>query len=435
MGRGTIRTHASHALRSVMLAAGMAGPVQAQGSGAAAPDVDEALRTGCRLLLEWQERYESDPPLGRLGDAELGKWQAAERQRLAGLRAAEAPGVEWPYEGVYRVPIDGKVSIPPGYRVGGTAIVCCALLLAPEDATADAPAARLAALERAFDFMLDTLAQDELLAAGPKQGYDVRGWGHAYALEAFLLAMRTRTFEGQRAARVAGAIPGLIECLAANEIPGGGWNYANDREASPFMTGSTLLPLFQARAQGFDVDEPLVERALAALERARSAEGAYVYSGVLPPAVSDGDDGAGSAPRDANRMLMPGAAARASIAELCLLLAGRSDQDRLRVAVEAFFAHWDDLLARKSQQGTHAGPYGIAPYYFFYGHTYAALAIEQLPEAERPALRERMQQTLWRTREPDGSWNDRIFPRSASYSTAMALLALLAPQREAPAGW
>ena len=37
---------------------------------------------------------------------------------------------------------------------------------------------------------------------------------------------------------------------------------------------------------------------------------------------------------------------------------------------------------------------------------------------------------LWLTRNAaDGTWNDRVFPRSASYGTAMSVLAILAPER------
>ena len=121
---------------------------------------------------------------------------------------------------------------------------------------------------------------------------------------------------------------------------------------------------------------------------------------------------------------MPGSSARSSVAELALYKAGRSDVDELRRAVDGFFVGWDDLLVRKSQQGTHVGPYGIAPYYFFFGHTFAAHAIEELPEKERAARRDELAEVLWRTREENGSWNDRIFPRTASYSTAMAMMAL-----------
>ena len=83
----------------------------------------------------------------------------------------------------------------------------------------------------------------------------------------------------------------------------------------------------------------------------------------------------------------------------------------------------------------HEGPYGIAPYYFYYGHTYTALAIEHLPETERAAHRERLRELLWQTMEEDGSWNDRIFPPTSSYSTAMCLLAMIAPKLPEVATW
>ena len=125
---------------------------------------------------------------------------------------------------------------------------------------------------------------------------------------------------------------------------------------------------------------------------------------------------------------MQGACARSAIAELALYRAGRSDLNRLRLAIDGFFdeSNWREQLKRKSQQDTHKKPYGIAPYYFFYGHTYAALAVEHLPAAERPKYRSRMQNLLWRTLEKHGGWNDRVFPRTESYSTAMAVLSLIA---------
>jgi len=132
---------------------------------------------------------------------------------------------------------------------------------------------------------------------------------------------------------------------------------------------------------------------------------------------------------------MPGSSARSACAELALFKAGRSDVDALRVSVTGFFEGWEDLLDRKSKQGTHKGAYGIAPYYFFFGHTYAALAIEELPEAERAAQRAELARLIWKTRDGDGSWNDRIFSRTSSYSTAMVVLALQAPTRKPNAAW
>ena len=370
------------------------------------------MQIAADLLVERQERYEPDPPVGRLPDGGLEKWQEKEAERLAAARAGEPPGREWPYEGVYRIAPDGRV--PPGYRVGGTAIVCEALIEAPGFAASEA---RRGAVRRGIEFMLEELAENPRLAPGPKRGYDVRGWAHAYALKLFLRARELDVLDADAAPRVEALVPHLIECLATNALPGGGWSYGGG-PSSPFMTGSTLLALYEAHDQGFAVDPGMVERALESLERGRAENGAYAYSG-----------------RARGTVAMPGSAARAALCELVLHRAGRSSPDRLRASVRGFLEGWEDLHQRKSRQGTHEGPYGIAPYYFFYGHTYAALAIEALPEAERPALRAAMQELLWRTREEDGSWNDRIFPRTASYSTAMGVLALVAPSLPEVAPW
>jgi hypothetical protein len=393
------------------LIAWLAPAIVAQAGDASAQtqvEVDAAVQRALELLVASQEEYAPDPPVGRMNADELAGWQAQERERLASLR--REPGREWPYEGVYRV----GGTIPAGYRVGGSAIVCSALLEAPGF---EASEARRAAVARSLEFMLDELEQNELLAPGPKQGYDVRGWAHAYALHFFLRALERDVVSSEQQERVSAMVPRLLACLAANEIPeGGGWNYAGGA-ASSFMTASTLLALFAARDGGFEVAPGMVERGLAALERARAAEtGAFGYSG-------------------ARQEPMASSAARAAIAELCLLRAGRSDVARLRGAIAGFFDNWDHLRERKGQQGTHAPPYGIAPYYFYYGHTYAALAIEHLPEAERAEWRAKLRATLWRTREAHGGWNDRIFPRSESYSTAMAVLALIAPQLPAVPEW
>lgn len=373
--------------------------------------IAQAIQQGAALLVANQEAYTPDPPVGTLADDKLEEWQENERKRLAKIRKeSSGAGSEWPYEGVYRVRPDGR--IPAGYRVGGTAIACEALLRA----SGAQDEARTKAVERGIAFCLDQLEKNPELAAGPKRGYDVRGWGHTYALQLFLTALDLGVAKDEHE-RIREMIPDLIRRLAANEVRGrdeesrGGWNYANDTSASPFMTGPTLFALYHAKSRGHEVDAGLIERALSALERGRDEEsGAWAYSGDLRRATP-----------------MPGSNARSAVAELALFRAGRSDVDRLRVAVAGFFDHYDELLKRKSKQRTHEPPYGVAPYYFFFGHTYAAMAIEALPEKERPKWRERLAATVMKTREEDGGWNDRVFPRTKSYSTAMCLLALLAP--------
>jgi hypothetical protein len=220
-----------------------------------------------------------------------------------------------------------------------------------------------------------------------------------------------------------------VKTLADTEIPKcGGWNYARSGAGkacppSPFMTAPTLQILFQARDQGFAVPPDVVDRALKTLEDARLEEtGSFQYL------VNGRKTGEGIED-------LPGACARMAVCETTLFLAGRGSIDRIRSAVNAFFDNWEWLEKRRKGLGTHPPPYGIAPYFFHYGHTYVAQAIEQLPEKERPPLRDKLRVLYWKTREPDGGWNDRHFPRSEGYGSAMAILGLLMPELPPPARW
>src|SRR5262249_46626117 len=131
----------------------------------------------------------------------------------------------------------------------------------------------------------------------------------------------------------------------------------------------------------------------------------------------------------------PGAVGRMLVGETTLLLAGRSDVSRVRGALDAFIAHWDRLEERRAQSGTHKPPFQVAPYYFYFAHLAAAQAVEQLPEYERPEYRKKFLELLFRTRDNEGRWNDRVFPRSANYGTACAIMAMMAPKVAAPARW
>jgi len=328
---------------------------------------------------------------------------------------------EWPYEGVYRV----NRQIPVGYRVGGTGIVVEALARAP-GAAEDAP--RLEAIGRGVDFMCAARTDPTMSIDDYAGGYDVRAWGYIEAVRCLCVLKRLGRMPEGREEKADEAIRWYLDALHRIEIPEvGGWNYARgpkDQKAgpSPFMTARGLQALFEAKASGYEVNPEVVDRALTTLDKARSTSGSMVYSGE-----------AGS--RELRRAdATPGAVGRMASAETTLVLAGRGRERDVRGAVDAFIAHWPWLEQRRQQQGTHVPPFMVAPYYFMFAHLYAAQGIEQLPAAERPELRRRVQQLLFSVREEDGSWNDRVFKRSGAYGTAMAMLTLMQPEIE-PAGW
>jgi hypothetical protein len=344
----------------------------------------------------------------------------AMQERGTGVGGAPEGPCEWPYEGVYRV----GSQIPVGYRIGGTSICALSLLAAPGYADDEK---RRDAVRRACEFVC-TAIDHPLMNPDYEGGYDVRGWGHAYGLS-FLLRLAPptrpcpaawrRKSPSEPSSTSRRSRPSRFQKSAAGTTPG--VPQRRPSPASPFMTGPALQALFEAKRQGLPVDDAVVERGLKALERCRTASGSYAYAAAKD--ATDSKDGA------------PGAVGRMLVGESTLLLAGRSSVPQVRAALDAFIAHWDRLEERRAKDGTHKPPFGVAPYYFYFAHWHAAEALELLPKHERPEYRRRVMELLFRTRSAEGTWNDRVFPRSANYGTACAIMAITAPEGPTPARW
>ena len=347
-------------------------------------DVPNAIEAGVARILEMQE-----------GDA----------------------NAEWPYEGVYRVRDSetGRAIIPIGYRVGGTSICAMAIMQSP-GYSENEPAKE--AIERAAAFVIASVDHELMQYEDIIGTYDVRGWGYTYGL-LFLLNYNNE----DRQDEIDRAVNFYLNGIAATEIPQrGGWNYARrggfDKPGgmSPFMTGPTIQALMLAKEKGYEIDEGLIERGLESLLAARLDSGAYVYSGTTRGGRSSEK--------------VPGAVGRMLVSEATLYMNGKATLADVRGAVDAFLVHWEWLDKRRQQTGTHIPPYGIAPYYFYFAHYYAAQAIELLPEQDQGEYHRRLREKLFVNRQDGGTWNDRVFERSANYGTAMSIMALTLGENE-----
>ena len=314
----------------------------------------------------------------------------------------------WPYEGVYRV----RRRIPVGYRIGGTAIVCDALLTLP-----DPDEACTAAIEKGIRLILEEL-QDRRMESSTEDTYDVRVWGHIYALKLFAELKVQQRF-AELHSDTDPWIARLTEILQEEEIGGGGWNYANQRRHAAFVTAPAVQSLLLAKESGQEVDADLLQRAADALIDTRSENGAYAYSGKA------------NSRRNAQ---LPGSIARSAVCEATLLMLGKGDTEHLQLAIDAFHEHWQELEKRRKKTGTHEPPYGVAPYYFYYGHRYLAQGISLLPEETMDEEFQKFVEVLLRTKDDDDTWNDRVFDRSKAFGTAMALLALSESNADAEKG-
>ncbi len=327
------------------------------------------------------------------------------------LVSIQEEGGMWPYEGVYRV--GGE--IPVGYRVGGTAIACEALLLAADRDNVKSQQAMSRGIEYILAHLDHSLMQESLVSR-----YDVRVWGQAYALQ-FFCHLLEQNRAGKRADEIERWVSKLATTLVAEQLEDGGWNYASRRSHASFVTAPVVQSLLYARAQGVVVSNEVFDNARNVLESSRESNGAFHYSGT-----SD------SPRRRSTRAKVPGSIGRSPLCETTLLLLGHGSQESIQTAIDAFHEHWDELEKRRKQNGTHVPPYGIAPYYFYFAHRYAAQAIEMLPEPDRARERTRFDEKLGRTRDEDGTWNDRVFARSRNYGTAMSILALLHDRTPVP---
>lgn len=238
---------------------------------------------------------------------------------------------QWPYEGVYR---EDNGVLPIGYRVGGTAIVGLALIAVPGYSKDEA---RQAALLRGLAFILKSL--DVPRMQNSFEGtYDVRGWGHIFALHLFLELAAHNLIPAVHAAAVADQTKLLVKTLCESAIPdSGGWNYSRTagymnpkNRASTFMTAPALQVLFLAKARGYEVSDQVIDQALASLERARSDGGGYGYGASM--------QSQNAVPEEKLAFMdkVPSSASRATACEVTLMLGGRGDQDRLHRSVLRF---------------------------------------------------------------------------------------------------
>ncbi|MEM7453778.1 MAG: biopolymer transporter ExbD [Planctomycetota bacterium] len=306
----------------------------------------------------------------------------------------------WPYEGVYRV----RGRIPVGYRIGGTAIVCEAIMYG---ASADSEPAN-EAIGRGVDLIIEEM-KNPLMQPSTRNTYDVRVWGHIYALDFFCRLLHDGRFADREEA-LREQVSWLTAALLTEQLDDGGWNYAGRDDHAPFVTAPAVQALLWAADTGEEVDPAVFANAVAALNISRGEGGAMAYSGESSGSFM-------------NRL--PGSIARTAASEFAIHLTGEDRSTEIAEAIDHFHTHWDELEKRRKQTGTHVRPYGIAPYYFYYGHRYVGQAIAGLPEDDRAAEIARFNTILMKTRDEDATWNDRVFEQSNAYGTAMAILGLL----------
>ena len=216
----------------------------------------------------------------------------------------------------------------------------------------------------------------------------------------------------------------FMAILERSQVPEGGWGYYDDppftnrpKWATSFATATVLTSLEVAGKRGWYADPKLRDRAIAYVAGCALPNGAYEYDLNPIPRAGVGE----------SINSVKGSLGRIQICNWSLRRCGIKTvtDDKLREGLGFFFEHHRFLDVARMRPVPHEAYYANAGYFYFFGHYYCALAINELPAAEREAWHAKLRPHLVKCQYADGSTSDFLHSRydilaSTSYA-AMAL--------------
>ncbi|NNE92326.1 MAG: terpene cyclase/mutase family protein [Verrucomicrobiales bacterium] len=278
-------------------------------------------------------------------------------------------------------------------------------------------------LVRGEDYLLKELPKARR-AAGDAI-YNV--WTHGYGIQA-LTRMHARA-ESQkndaRASDIRQVIRSQIDRLERYESVDGGWGYydfryqtAKPSSSSISFTTATMLVAFKEaeEIEGIDVPDKLIERAIDSINRQRKHDNTYAYGEYLKMTPMRGINRAG------------GSLGRSQACNIALRMWG--DETITDDVLEEWLVRlgkrngW--LSIGRKRPIPHEAWFQVAGYFYYYGHYYAALCIEALPQEKAEKHKNMLAGIMIELQEKDGSWWDYPFySYHQSYGTAFAVSTLV----------
>ena len=274
-------------------------------------------------------------------------------------------------------------------------------------------------IERGEAWLMKFLPQ--LRRATPMAIYNV--WGHSYGIQALVRMRARRPDDKGRIFEIDELIKQQIELLERYSVVNGGWGYYDFKiktqrpAGSPtsFTTATALVALAEAKKIGYGASGDVTPKAIAAVKRQMNPDGSYLYGEYLKyyPRYS------------INRPA--GSLGRSQACNIALRKWGEEKitDKMIKVWLDRLFARNNWLSNGRKRPIPHEAPFGVAGYFFYYGHYYAALCIEALPEKDRPHFQDHLARLMVDLQEKDGSWWDYpLYNYHQQYGTAMALMSL-----------
>lgn len=309
--------------------------------------------------------------------------------------------------------------IPGAHRAFRAAVTanCVAALL--ETGAVERNPKAAAAAQRAEEWLLKHLPK--VRRATGDAIYNV--WAHAYGTRTLAL-MLEREKDPERQQQIRKAIATQYDLLSRYESVDGGWGYYDFRyqTAKPssssisFTSATALLAFSKAQKAGVPPPKKIVDRAVAAIQRQRKPDNSYAYGEYLKMSPMRGIN------------LPAGSLGRSQACNLALRQWGDSTiTDKvLDTWLDRLWARNGWLDIGRKRPIPHESWMQVAGYFFYYGHFYGALCIEELPREEAGVHQDHLATILLKLQEKNGSWWDFPFYNyHQQYGTAYALMSLV----------
>lgn len=300
------------------------------------------------------------------------------------------------------------------FRMGATSLALAALIeLEPEypDSTAS--------IDRAEKWMLEYLPK--LRRATPTAIYNV--WGHAYSIQALAHMHHRHSDSAEWKTKIEKLIESQFDMLSRYESVDGGWGYYDFRYGTKrpssssisFVSATALVSFAEAREIGMTPPKKVIDRAVASLHRQRKKDFSYMYGEYLKT-------------RPMYHINRPGGSlGRSQACNLALRLWGDDaiTNDVIVAWLNRLFSRNGWLDIGRKRPIPHESWFAVAGYFYYFGHYYAALSFDQIPESQRPELQAHMAKLMLDRQEKDGSWWDYpLYAYHQPYGTGFALMTL-----------